>query len=55
MASQARFAAVVFPAYIVLGRLLGAAPAWVTWVVIGVFSIMLMTWTALFASGHLFF
>ena len=43
MASHARFAAVVFPAYIVLGRLLGAAPAWVTWVVIGAFSIMLMT------------
>ena len=55
MASHARFAAVVFPAYIVLGRLLGAAPAWVTWTVIGVFSIMLMTWTALYAAGHLFF
>ncbi len=55
MASHARFAAVVFPAYIVLGRLLGAAPAWMTWVVIGAFSIMLMTWTALYAAGHLFF
>ena len=42
-------------AFIVLARLLGAAPAWVTLVVIGAFSIMLMTWTALYAAGHLFF
>jgi hypothetical protein len=30
-------------------------PQWVTWTVIGVFSIMLMTWTALYAAEHLFF
>ena len=55
MASHARFAAVVFPAYIVLGRLLGPRPPWVTWAVIGAFTMMLMTWTALYAAGHLFF
>jgi len=55
MASHARFAAVVFPAYIVLARLLAPLPQWVTWVVIGIFSIMLMTWTALYAAGHMFY
>ena len=55
MASHARFAAVVFPAYIVLARLLAPLPQWVTWAVIGVFTMMLMTWTALYAAGHLFF
>ena len=55
MASHARFAAVVFPAYIVLARLLAPLPQWVTWAVIGVFTMMLMTWTALHAAGHLFF
>jgi hypothetical protein len=55
MASHARFAAVVFPAYTVLGRLLAPLPQWVTRAVIGVFSIMLMTWTALCVAGHLFF
>jgi hypothetical protein len=55
MASHARFAAVVFPAYIVLGRLLAPLPQWVMWTVIGVFTMMLMTWTALYAAGHLFF
>jgi len=55
MASHARFAAVVFPAYIVLARLLAPLPQWVTWVVIGISSIMLMTWTALYAAGHLFY
>ena len=55
MASHARFAVVVFPAYIVLCRLLGSLPPWVTWVVIGAFTMMLMTWTALYAAGHLFF
>ena len=42
-------------AYIVLARLLAPLPQWVTWAVIGVFTMMLVTWTALYAAGHLFF
>ena len=35
--------------------MLGSLPPWVTWAVIGAFTMMLMTWTALYAAGHLFF
>ena len=55
MASQARFAAVVFPVYIVLGRLLGSLPEWATWVVLGAFAVMIMAWSALFAAGQYLF
>jgi hypothetical protein len=55
MHSHARFAAVVIPAYIVLGRILRSQPEWVTWAVIGILSVMLMSWSALFAAGYLFF
>jgi len=55
MASHARFAAVVFPAYIVLGRLLRALPQWVTWTLIGIWAFLLMTWSALYAAGHFFY
>ncbi len=55
MDSHARFAAVVLPAYLVLGRLLQSRPDWVKWSVIGILSVMLMSWSALFAAGYLFF
>lgn len=55
MASHARFASVVVPAYFVLGRLLVARPEWLRWCVFGFLSTMLMTWSALFAAGYLFF
>lgn len=55
MLSHARFASVVVPAYIVLGRLLSSIPSWLAWGLLGVSSSMLTCWTALFVSGHRFF
>lgn len=55
MASHARFAAIVVPAYLVLGRILRAQPEWLTWAAFGILSVMLMTWSALFSAGYLFF
>lgn len=55
MASQGRFTAVAFPTYVVLGRMLQQAPEWVTLTVVGLLTVMLMTWTALFAGGYMFF
>ncbi len=55
MASHARFAAVVIPAYLVLGRLLPARPAWVPWSILGGLSMVLLAWSALFAAGYYFF
>jgi hypothetical protein len=55
MASHARFASVVVPAYITAGRLLERLPQWVFWSIIGLFSVFLMLWSALFAAGYPFF
>ncbi len=55
MASHARFAAVVVPAYVVAGRLIQQLPPWAIWAVLGVFSAMSMAWSALFAAGQGFF
>jgi hypothetical protein len=55
MASHARFAAVVVPAYLVLGRILQPAPEWVQWSVLMLLAMMLMAWSALFAAGYPFF
>ena len=55
MASHARFAAVVVPAYLVLGRILHRAPDWVQWSVLTLLATMLMAWSALFAAGYAFF
>jgi hypothetical protein len=52
MASHARFAAIVIPVYLVLGRILRAHPEWLTWAAFGILSVMLMTWSALFAAGY---
>jgi hypothetical protein len=55
MASQGRFAAIVLPAYVVLGRLLRDRPDWLKWSALGTMAVMLMAWSALFAAGYPFF
>jgi hypothetical protein len=50
MGSHARFAAVAIPAYVVLGRVLGRLPPFVTWVVFAAFATVLALWSALFAA-----
>jgi hypothetical protein len=53
MASQGRFAAVVFPVYLVLGRLLCGAPLVVSVGVFGLSAVYLAIYSALFAAGYL--
>lgn len=55
MAAHGRFAAVVVPAYVVLGGLLSQWPEWAVRVVFVILAAMLTLWTALFASGQPFF
>jgi hypothetical protein len=55
MASHGRFAAVVIPNYLVLGRLLAAAPAPVAAVAVSLSACLLAFWTALYAAGYPFF
>lgn len=55
LASHARFATVAIPAYMVLARLLWSRPPWVTWAVLAFGAILLMSWSALFAAGYIFF
>jgi hypothetical protein len=55
MASHGRFAAIVLPAYLVVGRILRSQPKWLSWSAVGLLSVMLMTWSALFAAGHLLY
>lgn len=52
MASQGRFAAVVFPMYLVMGRLLCAAPPAVSVGVFALSAVYLAIYAALFAAGH---
>jgi hypothetical protein len=52
MASQGRFAAVVFPVYLVLGRLLCGAPLVVSAGILGLSAVYLAVYAALFAAGH---
>jgi hypothetical protein len=54
MQSQARFASVVFPVYIVLGHLLARAPRWLAVGILGLFAVYLFCYSALFATGSLF-
>jgi hypothetical protein len=53
MASQARFAAAVFPVYLVLGRLLACMPASVAGSLLGVSAFYLGAFSALFATWHM--
>jgi hypothetical protein len=55
MASHARFAAIVLPAYIVLAKLLRKLPEGTEWVVLAALAALQMSWTALFAAGYSFF
>jgi hypothetical protein len=54
MLSQARFAAVVFPAYIVMAQLLARLPRIVAVSVLALFGFMMGTYAALFAAGYPF-
>ncbi|MBI1902389.1 MAG: DUF2029 domain-containing protein [Planctomycetia bacterium] len=54
MQSQARFASVVFPVYIVLGHLLARAPRWLAVAIFCLFAAYLFCYSALFATGSLF-
>lgn len=51
MISHARFAAVVLPAYIVLGQLLSRTPLFVRCIAFAGLATLLALWTALFAAG----
>lgn len=51
MLSHARFASVVVPAFVVLGRGLAQLPPWVGWAVFGCMSPLLAVSTTLFAAG----
>jgi hypothetical protein len=53
--SHARFAAVVFPAYIVLGHLLARLPPIVAMSLLALAGAMMGLYTALFAAGYPFF
>jgi hypothetical protein len=55
MAGHARFAAVVFPFYLVLGQLLARAPAPLSAAVLAIFAFFLGTYSALFAAWYRFF
>ena len=55
LASHARFATVVVPVYLVLGRLLHNKPEWLRGSVLSGLALLLMAWSALFAAGHLFY
>ena len=52
MISHARFAAVVLPAYIVLGQLLSRTPLFVRCIAFAGLATLLALWTALFAAGR---
>lgn len=51
MMSQSRFASVVAPVYVVLGRGLGRLHPAAGWAVFGVFASLLTLWTAMFAAA----
>lgn len=55
MASHARFAAVVVVNYLVLGRLLGRAPALLGGAVLATSAVLLFAWSALYAAEYLVF
>jgi len=52
MASHARFAAVVIPAYLVAVKIIRPLPPWIVWAILALFTVMLMVWSALFAAGY---
>ena len=52
MQSQGRFAAVVFPVYIVLGQLLARLPTAVAVALLALSGFLMAAYAALFATGH---
>src|SRR5207247_40461 len=52
MMSMGRFASVVFPMYLVLGHLLWRLPPGITTALLGISSVFLASYAALFASGY---
>jgi hypothetical protein len=52
MLSQARFASVALPAFVVLGRLVARLPAAARWALFAALSAVLGLWTALFATAR---
>jgi len=52
MMSMGRFASVVFPIYLVLGQLLSRLPPGITTAFLGISSVFLASYAALFASGY---
>jgi hypothetical protein len=52
MLSQGRFAAVAFPVYIVMGRLMARAPAPLVAALCALSGFMLTVYAALFAAGY---
>jgi hypothetical protein len=55
MASQGRFAAVVFPVYIVMGELLARMPKMIAISLLALSGVMMGLYAALFAAGYAFF
>ncbi|MCR4415525.1 MAG: hypothetical protein NUV77_24200 [Thermoguttaceae bacterium] len=55
MLSHGRFAAVVFPAYLVAGQLLQRLPRALAWTLLGTSGFFLAAYAALFAAGYPFF
>lgn len=55
MLSHGRFAAVVFPAYLVVGQLLQRLPRALAWTILGTSGFFLAAYAALFAAGYPFF
>ena len=55
MLSHGRFAAVVFPAYLVAGQLLQQLPRAIAWTILGTSGFFMAAYAALFAAGYPFF
>jgi len=55
MMSMGRFAGVVAPIYLVLGHLLWRMPRAAAWAVLGVFAVLLASYSAMFAVWYAFF
>jgi hypothetical protein len=55
MISHARFAAVVFPAYIVVGHLLARLPRWAAWTILGASAVLMGIYAGEYAAGKPFY
>jgi hypothetical protein len=55
MGSHGRFAAAVFPVYIVIGRILAILPIAVSGAILGLSAALMALYSGMFAAGYLFF